>query len=110
MLRCMLQAAARRGVSAARNPIRCILLRRGSVPPKKPVSPEEKSVVTWRVTCTGDIDEAAMVATFFELGGYWRNGEWFLASNRHPAYLCRCLAANVVSGPYNVRLDVTTSR
>jgi hypothetical protein len=50
-----------------------------------------------------------MAATVIELGGFWRDG-WFIASNRHPTYLCRRLAANFASGPYNVRLDVASSR
>jgi hypothetical protein len=61
------------------------------------------------VACSGDFHEAAMAATVIELGGFWSGG-WFIASNRHPAYLCRRLAANFVSGPYNVRLDVAYSR
>ncbi len=66
-------------------------------------------MVTWQVTCSGDFDKAAMAATITELGGFWRGG-WFILSNRHPAYLCRCLAANFVSGPFNVRLDVVPGR
>lgn len=66
-------------------------------------------MVTWRVTCTGDYDGAAMLETVIELGGFWRGG-WFNASSRHPAYLCRCLAANFVSGPFNVRLEVTAGQ
>jgi hypothetical protein len=61
------------------------------------------------VTCSGNFDEAASAATVIELGGFWRDG-WFTASNRHPAYVCRCLAANFVSGPYNVRLDAVSGR
>lgn len=65
--------------------------------------------MTWRVTCTGEFDEAAMAATVIELGGFWRGG-WFIASNRLPAYLCRRMAANFASGLYNVRLDVVSGR
>lgn len=66
-------------------------------------------MVTWQVTCSGNFDEATMAATVIELGGFWRGG-WYIASSRHPAYLCRRLAANFVSGPFNVRLDVVSSR
>jgi len=53
----------------------------GGACPRKIVSEaQEKCVVTWQVTCSGDFDEAAMAATITELGGFWRSG-WFIASN-----------------------------